>query len=258
MPGFIFSPRRHQHLLSCCTAQYSNAGRPTFPAGGTILVQMIASTDYQDLLDYRRSVSRIYAGARGETAGSTPDHAAHTRLFRSSRDALFKNHPKSPPLGDRQGAFLWPEVLRLRPLPQVLVPRRARRRTGDVGDRAARRWSATVATFRQGPLRGRERRTHVNAGLDLGLRWRGLGSLQGSHPRSGNLRGRQAPARYHKPRRLGFEEGRLILDFNYAYNPSCAYNPRWHCPLSPPEISLPARITADEKTTVARSTRGEI
>ena len=30
-------------------------------------------------------------------------------------------------------------------------------------------------------------------------------------------------------------DGKLILDFNYAYNPSCAYNHQWSCPLAPPE-----------------------
>ena len=33
---------------------------------------------------------------------------------------------------------------------------------------------------------------------------------------------------------LGGDEGRLILDFNFAYNPSCAYDPAWACPLAPP------------------------
>ena len=47
---------------------------------------------------------------------------------------------------------------------------------------------------------------------------------------------------------LGSEDGRLVLDFNYAYNPSCAYNPRWHCPLSPPENNLPVGIRAGEKS----------
>jgi uncharacterized protein len=46
---------------------------------------------------------------------------------------------------------------------------------------------------------------------------------------------------------LGAENGRLVMDFNYAYNPSCAYDPRWHCPLAPAENSLPVRIAAGEK-----------
>ena len=32
---------------------------------------------------------------------------------------------------------------------------------------------------------------------------------------------------------LGSDEGRLVIDFNFAYNPSCAYDPAWACPLAP-------------------------
>lgn len=46
---------------------------------------------------------------------------------------------------------------------------------------------------------------------------------------------------------LGQAEGQLILDFNFAYNPSCAYNPRWVCPLAPLENRLPIKILAGEK-----------
>jgi uncharacterized protein (DUF1684 family) len=27
--------------------------------------------------------------------------------------------------------------------------------------------------------------------------------------------------------------GTLVIDFNFAYNPSCAYDPAWACPLAP-------------------------
>jgi uncharacterized protein len=40
---------------------------------------------------------------------------------------------------------------------------------------------------------------------------------------------------------------RAVLDFNYAYNPSCAYNSRWVCPLAPLENRLSVAITAGEK-----------
>ena len=36
---------------------------------------------------------------------------------------------------------------------------------------------------------------------------------------------------------LGQRGGRLVLDFNFAYQPSCAYDPRWTCPLTPPAQS---------------------
>jgi uncharacterized protein (DUF1684 family) len=40
---------------------------------------------------------------------------------------------------------------------------------------------------------------------------------------------------------------RLVLDFNYAYNPYCAYNEYWRCPIPPRENRLSARIEAGEK-----------
>jgi hypothetical protein len=45
---------------------------------------------------------------------------------------------------------------------------------------------------------------------------------------------------------LGAGNGALVLDFNYAYNPSCAYNPRWICPLPPRENALYAAVEAGE------------
>jgi uncharacterized protein (DUF1684 family) len=39
---------------------------------------------------------------------------------------------------------------------------------------------------------------------------------------------------------------RIVLDFNYAYNPSCAYNDRWVCPLAPVENRLKVAIRAGE------------
>ena len=39
---------------------------------------------------------------------------------------------------------------------------------------------------------------------------------------------------------------KMLLDFNYAYNPSCAYNSRWVCPLAPLENRLHVAIRAGE------------
>ena len=40
----------------------------------------------------------------------------------------------------------------------------------------------------------------------------------------------------------------VVIDFNYAYNASCAYSPRWACPLAPPENHLQVEVRAGEKT----------
>jgi hypothetical protein len=42
-------------------------------------------------------------------------------------------------------------------------------------------------------------------------------------------------------------DGRVVVDFNDAYNPSCAYNPAWSCPLPPAENWLSVPIRAGEK-----------
>jgi uncharacterized protein (DUF1684 family) len=40
----------------------------------------------------------------------------------------------------------------------------------------------------------------------------------------------------------------LVLDFNYTYHPSCHYNPRWVCPLAPPQNGLDFPIPVGEMT----------
>ena len=48
---------------------------------------------------------------------------------------------------------------------------------------------------------------------------------------------------------LGFDaaERTTILDFNFAYNPSRSYDPRWACPLAPPANRLAVPLTAGER-----------
>lgn len=46
---------------------------------------------------------------------------------------------------------------------------------------------------------------------------------------------------------LGMVEGRLLLDFNFAYNPSCAYDAKWACPLAPPRNRMDLAIEAGER-----------
>ena len=51
--------------------------------------------------------------------------------------------------------------------------------------------------------------------------------------------------RYLEPEEL--PDGRFKVDFNQAYNPYCAYNPNWSCPLTPFENRLKVPIQAGEK-----------
>ncbi len=46
---------------------------------------------------------------------------------------------------------------------------------------------------------------------------------------------------------LGTTPDGLLLDFNFSYQPSCAYDPRWVCPLAPPSNRLEVEIRAGER-----------
>ncbi|HRN51080.1 MAG TPA: DUF1684 domain-containing protein [Anaerolineales bacterium] len=52
--------------------------------------------------------------------------------------------------------------------------------------------------------------------------------------------------RYLDPEQL--ENGKFLIDFNLAYNPYCAYNEMWNCPIPPAENRLNVPIRAGEKT----------
>ena len=52
--------------------------------------------------------------------------------------------------------------------------------------------------------------------------------------------------RYLEPEDIG--ANRLLVDFNLAYNPYCAYNEKWSCPITPAENRLKLPIRAGEKT----------
>ena len=47
-------------------------------------------------------------------------------------------------------------------------------------------------------------------------------------------------------------EDSVVVDFNQAYNPTCAYNPDFACPLPPPENRIDAPVPAGEKTPLFR------
>jgi uncharacterized protein (DUF1684 family) len=51
--------------------------------------------------------------------------------------------------------------------------------------------------------------------------------------------------RYLEPEPVG--DGKFLVDFNLAYNPFCAYNDRWACPITPRENRLTVPIRAGEK-----------
>lgn len=54
--------------------------------------------------------------------------------------------------------------------------------------------------------------------------------------------------RYLDLRTGDIQNGQLVLDFNKAYNPYCAYSDGYHCPIPPRVNWLSAAVEAGEKT----------
>jgi uncharacterized protein len=187
------------------------------------------------LLDWRRRVAALYAEVR-----ATADTAAAHERWRVTRDELLAEHPDSPiPLGERD-AFGGAIVARYDPelrfeveLDTDVEPRRFETTTGTDG---------VVVFDRIGVL-------HLPDVGDLDAWW--LGSYGGGLfvPVKDALAGTETygGGRYvldtAKGADLGGADGRLVVDFNFAYNPSCAYDPAWACPLAPPGnvVAVPLR-----------------
>ncbi len=190
------------------------------------------------LLDWRRRVAALYSEIR-----ATDDVAAAHRRWREERDDLFRNHPDSPlPPGDREGF----EGLPVAPydpayrfeleLDRDVAPARLDVPTGTDG----------VVPF------GRIGRLHLGELGDLDVWW--LASYGGGAfvPVKDGLAGHgtYGGGRYLidtvKGADLGGGQGTLIVDLNFAYNPSCAYDPAWACPLAPPGNVLRQPVMAGE------------
>jgi uncharacterized protein len=191
------------------------------------------------LLDWRRSIAALYADVR---ATSAHDPEAALARFRAGRDRLFREHPDSPLPPEGRATFTglqcWPYDPALR-FEAVVEPMPAELR------------SATSLTGEEFRLE-RIGRVRLPVG-DLEVYWIAVYGGGVFLPFRDATAGREtyAAGRYLldtiKGADLGGSGDRLILDFNYAYHPSCAYDPRWSCPLAPPANRLELPIRAGER-----------
>ena len=195
------------------------------------------------LAAWRRTVAAQYAVVRAAT-GDPADAAEH---FRDERERLFRSHSESPIVsGVRAG---WPGL-------DWFAYDPAWRLTGTI-DRGVRRESFEVSLAADGVLRcTRVGRVHFAVGghdVTLALYWlEGYGGglwlpFADATSSSATYGGGRYLYDTIKGADLCVLEGEIVLDFNYAYNPSCAYDPRWSCPLSPAENRLPFPVTAGER-----------
>jgi len=190
------------------------------------------------LLGWRRRTAALYAAARA--AG---DPELGWRAWRDGRDELFSGHPDSPLSAESRQGFAglpfapYDGALRFEPVLEPAEPERREVATASDG----------VVPF--------ERIGRVRLG-DLGpvdVWW--LDSYGGGvflPLRDGTAGSRTyGGGRYVldtvKGADLGGADGRLVVDLNFAYHPSCAYDPRWTCPLAPEGNRLAAAVAAGEQ-----------
>jgi uncharacterized protein (DUF1684 family) len=187
------------------------------------------------LVDYRRRVARQY----GEAAhGAGSPHALER--FRSARAELFASHPDSPLVDGHEPPAYWPHDPALRFEADV---------DPDVEPAALaipRSDGSTADTFT------RIGRVHLPVG-DLDLWWLEAygGGLFLPFRDATNGDTSYGGGRYLldtvKGADLGSTATMVVVDFNYAYHPSCFYSPRWACPLAPAGNVLPGRVEAGER-----------
>ena len=192
------------------------------------------------LADWRLRVAALYLAEpnEGETGAAT---------FRQGRDLLFRDHPQSPLDAAQRARFTglawFPYDPGARVAAELRPPETGEEMAVDTGGedgtvryrRVARlgtRYGALTLFWTTGyggglflPFRdataGRET---YGAGRYL------TDTIKGTHGRG-----------------LEVDGDRVVLDFNYAYNPSCAYHARWACPLAPPENHLLTPVRAGER-----------
>ena len=187
--------------------------------------------DVLDLADYRAAVARIYLSDADLTG------------FRARRDELFRDHPQSPIPRDApfDGLRYFP------PSDEAIVEAALKPAAGDLEidtggpDGVVHYQRAGVLDTRYGELS----LWWIDAyggGLFLPVRDGTCGpdSYGGGRYLTDTVKGT------HGRGVVPLGPDRVRLDFNYLYNPSCAYDDQWLCPLAPPENRVEAPIRAGE------------
>lgn len=208
--------------------------------------------DRLTLADWRRRVTALYVEIRGMAATDPAIALAH---WRSVREWLYREHPQSPvPAAERPRFqarhFDHDPSLRFH---AIVEPDPAAAPGLDAaGPLSLPNSGADALSFRRIgqvriPFPAGERRLSVFwlAGYAGGLF---LPFRDGTNGTSTYGAGRYL-IDAAKGADLGSDEasGALILDFNFATQPSCAFDPRWACPLAPPENRLDIPVAAGER-----------
>jgi uncharacterized protein (DUF1684 family) len=197
---------------------------------------------FVDLWDWRRQIAELYGDIR---AAAVPEAA--WQGWRRKRDALFRDRAQSPFAPHERAAFrglpYFPYDPSLRFLVELAAPADARPETMTAGADG----TVTLLPFARTTGLGKA------LGGELTLYWINLYGGGVFLPFRDATSGKTSYAggRYLldtiKGADLGMVGERVVLDFNFAYNPSCAYSEQWICPLPPPANTLPGPVEAGEQ-----------
>jgi uncharacterized protein (DUF1684 family) len=193
------------------------------------------------LLDWKRRVFRIYESVR-----AADDPARAWREWRAARDELFRNHDQSPIPEAERSRFRGLDLYDYSPLHRTTAELlREEPLQYEIGTSGGGSYSFTRFARAEFELLGESHSLELfwldgyGGGLFLPFRDATAGETT------------YGAGRYLydtvKGADLGLEDGRLVLDFNFAYNPSCSYDARWVCPLAPPANRLDVAIEAGER-----------
>jgi uncharacterized protein len=195
----------------------------------------MTAADTLSLLDWKRRVFSLYAAVRAL------EPEAGWELWQETRGELFRSHPQSPQRGYEGLAYYDYD-----PAARVLA---------ELEDLEAA--PTPIATSGTEPMLFKPfARAHFELrGEPLALELDWLESYGGgvflSFRDATSGTETYGGGRYLldtvKGADLGEDGGRLVLDFNFAYNPSCSYDPGWVCPLAPSANRLPVAVEAGEQ-----------
>ncbi|HEX3245124.1 MAG TPA: DUF1684 domain-containing protein [Chloroflexota bacterium] len=205
-------------------------------------------SQYLELLDWRRRVAMLYGEVRAR-----PHSDATAAWFRDRRDRLFREHPQSPIPAHTRDSFrslgYWPwnaagrVEARFRPALEDAVGSDA----ASINAGEARLHSIGTAEFELFDVPCELRVLWLEAyggGVFIPFRdaTSGAESYGGGRYLVDSVKGADLGSSY--------DQDVITLDFNYAYHPSCAYDPIWPCPLAPPENRLPMPVRLGERLTM--------
>ena len=193
------------------------------------------------LADWRRAVAVLYGSIR---AADDPSRA--WEMWRDARHVMFTAHVQSPISDAERGSFEGPFVFAYDPAARVLVDLEPLEgdlvEVGTSDGRSTRMVRFARARFE---LFGRAASLDVfwldqyGGGIYLAFRdaTSGETTYGGGRYLLDTVKGAD----------LGADGERLVLDFNFAYQPSCSYDPSWSCPLPPPQNTLPFAVPVGER-----------